>query len=84
MTTSDLKKELKTLLAQENNPNILEPIKTLLINSSLDPVLKQKLSSRALKSEEDIKANRVYQEKNLRKNLIYDNQTINQLKEIIS
>jgi len=69
MTTSDLKKELKTLISQENNPNILEAIKTLLINSSLDPVLKQKLSSRALKSEEDIKANRVYTREEFEKKL---------------
>jgi hypothetical protein len=69
MDTTNLKKELKTLISQENNPNILEAIKTLLINSSLDPVLKQKLSSRALKSEEDIKANRVYTREEFEKKL---------------
>lgn len=69
MDTTNLKNELKTLISQENNPNILEAIKTLLINSSLDPVIKQKLSSRALKSEEDIKANRVYTRKEFEKKL---------------
>jgi hypothetical protein len=69
MTTSDLKKELKTLISQENIPNTLEAIKTLLINSSLNPVLKQKLSSRALKSEEDIKANIVYTKEEFEKKL---------------
>lgn len=69
MDTTNLKNELKTLISQENNPSILEAIKTLLINSSMDPVLKQKLSSRALKSEEDIKANRIYTREEFEKKL---------------
>ena len=42
---------------------------SLLLKSSLDPILKEKLTSRALKAEEDIKAGRVYTREELEKKL---------------
>ncbi|MEO0555106.1 MAG: hypothetical protein AAF149_18000 [Bacteroidota bacterium] len=60
MKAIDIKQELRSLIDQENDLHILEAIKTLLQKSSLDPVLKEKLTSRALKANEDIKAGRVY------------------------
>ena len=60
MKAIDIKQELRSLIDQENDLHILEAIKTLLQKSSLDPVLKEKLTSRVLKANEDIKAGRVY------------------------
>lgn len=60
MKTKDIKEELITLIEKEKDLHILEAIKTLLVKSSLDPILKEKLTSRALKSEEDIQSGRVY------------------------
>ena len=59
MKAIDIKTELRTLIENETDNSILEAIKTLLKKSSLDPVLKEKLTSRALRSEEDIAAGRV-------------------------
>jgi len=59
MKTVDIKTELRTLIENETDTSILEAIKTLLKKSSLNPILKEKLTSRALKSEEDISAGRV-------------------------
>ncbi len=56
----DIKKELRTLIEKENDLHVLEAIKILLVKSSLDPILREKLTSRALKAEEDIKAGSVY------------------------
>lgn len=55
MKAMDVKKELRILIDRENDLHILEAIKTLLSKSSLNPILKEKLTNRALKSEQDIK-----------------------------
>ncbi|MDH5399180.1 MAG: hypothetical protein OEX02_13595 [Cyclobacteriaceae bacterium] len=60
MRAVDIKQELRDLIERENDLHILEAIKTLLMKSSLNPALKEKLSSRALKSEQDIMQGRVY------------------------
>ena len=60
MITSDIKVELKRLIDQEEDTNVLEALKILLNKTNLNVVLKEKLNSRALKSEEDIKNQRVY------------------------
>ncbi len=60
MATLDIRVELKKMIDQEVNDNVLEAIKTLLSKSTLDKTLKDKLSSRALKSEEDIQNGNVY------------------------
>lgn len=59
MRTIDIKTELRTLIENETDNSILEAIKTLLKKTHLNPILKEKLTSRALKSEEDISAGRV-------------------------
>ena len=69
MRVTDIKQELRTLIEKENDLHILEAIKTLLVKSSLDPVLKEKLTSRALKAEEDIKAGKVYTREELENKL---------------
>ena len=56
MGVPELKTELQKMIEQENDVNILKALRTILEKTTLDPVLKEKLTSRALKSEEDIKA----------------------------
>jgi hypothetical protein len=60
MITTDIKVELKRLIDQEEDTNVLEALKILLNKTNLNVVLKEKLNSRTLKSEEDIKNQRVY------------------------
>jgi len=56
----DIKTELIQLIEQESDTHILEAIRTLLKKTTLNPVLKKKLSARSLKSEKDIKSGKVY------------------------
>jgi hypothetical protein len=60
MGAADIKQELGTLIEEENDLDVLEAVKTLLVKTSLDPILKEKLTSRALNAEEDIRAGRLY------------------------
>ena len=69
MKTIDIKQELRNLIEKEDDLHLLEAIKTLLVKSRLDPLLKNKLASRALKAEEDIKAGRVYTREEFEKKL---------------
>jgi len=59
MGVLELKTELQKMIEQENDVNILKALRTILEKTTLDPVLKEKLTSRALKSEEDTKAGRL-------------------------
>jgi hypothetical protein len=69
MKSTDIKQELRMLIEKEKDLHILEVITTLLIKSSLDPILKEKLTSRALKAEEDIQTGRVYTREEFEKKL---------------
>ena len=69
MVATDIKHELRTLIEKENDLHILEEVRALLVKSSLDPMLKEKLTSRALRADEDIKAGRVYTREKLEKRL---------------
>ncbi len=69
MAATDIKHELRTLIEKENDLHILEEVRALLVKSSLDPMLKEKLTSRALRADEDIKAGRVYTREELEKRL---------------
>jgi len=69
METGDIKAELQALIEKETDNGKLEAIRTLLKKSSLDPILKQKLTSRALKAEDDITAGRVMDRQELEKRL---------------
>ncbi len=59
MSTIAIKIELKELIEQERDLSILKAIKALLKKTTLDTVLREKLTRRAIKSEEDIKSGRV-------------------------
>ncbi|WP_245189381.1 hypothetical protein [Lunatimonas salinarum] len=65
----DIKQELRALIEKEKDVHVLETIKTLLVKSSLNPILKEKLTSRALKAEEDIREGRVYTREEFEKKL---------------
>jgi hypothetical protein len=66
MATTDIKIELKKLIDQEADANVLEALKTLLIKTKLNATLQEKLISRALKSEEDINNQRVYNQEEIK------------------
>ena len=59
MDTMEIKSELRRMIEQETDISVLEAIRTILQKTSLNPVLKEKLTSRALKSEKDIHSGRV-------------------------
>lgn len=59
MRPSEIKTELWQLIEHETDMSVLQAIHTILLKTGLNPKLKEKLTVRALKSEEDIKANRV-------------------------
>ena len=69
MKALDIKTELRELIDKETDTSVLKAIKTLLEKSSLNPMLKEKLTSRALKAEEDISAGRVMDRKELESKL---------------
>lgn len=60
MSAGEIKTELRQMIENETDMSILEAIRTILLKTGLNPVLKEKLTMRALKSEEDIKAGRVF------------------------
>lgn len=60
MSTGELRTELQKMIEQEADVTVLKAIRTILQKTSLNPALKEKLTSRALKSEADIKAGRVF------------------------
>ena len=60
MSAAEIKTELQQMIEHENDLSVLQAIRTILLKTGLNPVLKEKLTLRALKSEEDIKAGRVH------------------------
>jgi hypothetical protein len=69
MDVENIKTELFTLIKGESDHYILEAIHTLLKKASLDPLLKDKLSSRARISENDIEEGRTMNRKELERKL---------------
>jgi len=69
MRAIDIKEELRVLIDQERDFHILEAIRTLLAKSSLNSTLKAKLTTRALKSEQDIKEGRVLSREEMERKL---------------
>lgn len=65
----DIKTELRELIEKETDSSILEAIRTLLKKSSLNPTLKEKLTVRALKAEEDIATGRLINRNDLESSL---------------
>ncbi|HLZ16959.1 MAG TPA: hypothetical protein VKQ08_07960 [Cyclobacteriaceae bacterium] len=59
MSTIEIKTELQQMIEQEKDMGILEAIRTILQKTRLNPMLKEKLTERALKSEKDITEGRL-------------------------
>lgn len=59
MSTLSLRTELSELIAKEKNASLLEVLKDILSGGSKNALLKAKLTSRALKAEEDLADGRV-------------------------
>ncbi len=58
MTTAGIKTELQQMIEQETDIAVLQATHTILQKTSLNPILKEKLTARALRSEEEIKIGR--------------------------
>ena len=58
MTTTGMKTELQQMIEQETDIAVLQATHTILQKTSLNPILKEKLTARALRSEEEIKIGR--------------------------
>lgn len=69
MNSINIKEEIRSLIEKENDRHVLEVIKNLLTKSNLDPILKEKLTSRALKAERDIGDGNVFTREELEKKL---------------
>ena len=65
MSATAIKIELKELIEKERDLSILKAIKALLRKTTLDNILREKLSQRALRSEEDINSGRVLNRKEI-------------------
>jgi len=65
MSATAIKIELKELIEKERDLSILKAIKALLRKTTLDTILREKLSQRAMRSEEDIKSGRVLSRKEI-------------------
>ncbi len=65
MRALDIKEEIRSLIEKEDNLHVLELIKDVLTKYKINPDLKERLTSRALKSEEDIKFGRVFSKEEL-------------------
>jgi hypothetical protein len=60
MSAGEIKTELQQMIQQETDLSVLQAIRTILLKTSLNPKLREKLTLRALKSEQDIKEGRVF------------------------
>lgn len=60
MKATDIKTELKDLIDQETNLNLLETVKAMFTLGDFDPLVEKEMISRVLESEQDIKEGRVY------------------------
>ncbi|AFL82701.1 hypothetical protein Belba_0029 [Belliella baltica DSM 15883] len=69
MNSINIKEEIRSLIEKENDSHVLEVVKNLLTKSKLDPILKEKLASRALKAERDIDDGNVFTREELEEKL---------------
>ncbi|MCH7413696.1 hypothetical protein MM213_09380 [Belliella sp. R4-6] len=69
MGAINIKEEIRSLIEKENDHHVLELIKNLLTKSSLEPILKEKLTSRALNAEKNIREGEVYTREEVEKKL---------------
>lgn len=66
MSTIEIKTELQQMIERENDMSILEAIRTILQKISLNPILKEKLTERSMKSERDITEGRLLEREEIR------------------
>jgi hypothetical protein len=66
MNTVDIKTELQQMIERETDMSVLEAIRTILQKTSLNPILKEKLTERALNSEKDIMEQRLLSKEEIR------------------
>ena len=69
MSTIEIKSELQQMIEREMDMRVLEAIRTILQKTSLDPLLKEKLTKRALQSEKDIATGQLYTKEEAQKNI---------------
>ena len=69
MGAIEIKTELKSMIENETDLDVLEAVKTLLQRTQSSNILKEKLSSRALKAQSDIKEGRVLDRAEMNKRL---------------
>ncbi len=60
MNVSVIRHRLQEMINEQEDKKVLEAIYTLLQKTGLNPILKEKLSKRAKKAEEDITENRTF------------------------
>jgi len=60
MGAAEIKTQLQQMIEQETDMSVLQAIHTILVKTGLNPILKEKLTTRALRSEDDIKAGRTF------------------------
>ena len=65
MNAITIKSDLQKLINEQDDISVLQAIYTLLQKTSLNPVLKTKLTNRAKKAEEDIAAGRIFTKKDI-------------------
>lgn len=59
MSSIEIKTELQQMIEQEMDMSVLEAIRIILQKTKLDPALKEKMTSRALRAEEDVASGRL-------------------------
>ena len=69
MSVQEIRSELRQMIENETDISVLEAMRTILLKTGLNPLLKEKLTMRALKSEDDIKAGRIYDRNELIKKI---------------
>jgi hypothetical protein len=69
MSTIEIKSELQQMIEREMDMHVLEAIRTILQKTSLDPMLKEKSTNRALQAEKDIAAGQLFTKDEALKNV---------------
>lgn len=60
MGAGEIKSELQQMIERETDILVLQAIHTILLKTSINPEIREKLTARALKSEQDIKEGRIF------------------------
>jgi hypothetical protein len=69
MSAIEIKTELQQLITQEKDMRVLKTIHTILRKASLDPMLREKLTSKTLKSERDMAEGRLFDNEKVTKRI---------------